>query len=286
MTKWTHNGLAHDLAEHLRQNTSRFVWEDMQLGPSGSPRPDVYAVPYSFSKFCPVAYECKISVSDFRADVTKGKYTSYIPFASGIVFAVPEGLIKKADLPAGCGLMVRGESGWRTLKGPTMSAVDNLPRDAWIKLLIDGIKRESQRSELKARVGHIWATEKELSKRHGEEVARLVCDAYSSAERLRDAVANQEAVRAAIFRETEEERKRRQESLDKAIGRLNDAQMELAETLGLPDGATIPQLTRAIYDARNRLAEDAEIQRFRSLFSSLERVIAQGKTPLPGEGVA
>ncbi|MEI7375655.1 hypothetical protein [Dickeya chrysanthemi] len=286
MTKWTHNGLAHDLAEHLRQNTSRFVWEDMQLGPSGSPRPDVYAVPYSFSKFCPVAYECKISVSDFRADVTKGKYTSYIPFASGIVFAVPEGLIKKADLPTGCGLMVRGESGWRTLKGPTMSAVDNLPRDAWIKLLIDGIKRESQRSELKARVGHIWATEKELSKRHGEEVARLVCDAYSSAERLRDAVANQEAARAAIFRETEEERKRRQESLDKAIGRLNDAQMELAETLGLPDGATIPQLTRAIYDARNRLAEDAEIQRFRSLFSRLELVIAQGKTPLPGEGVA
>jgi hypothetical protein len=34
--KWGHNDLARDLAEHLRQNTARMVWEDMQLGPSGT----------------------------------------------------------------------------------------------------------------------------------------------------------------------------------------------------------------------------------------------------------
>ncbi|MEE3649479.1 MULTISPECIES: hypothetical protein [unclassified Brenneria] len=286
MTKWTHNGLAHDLAEHLRQNTSRFVWEDMQLGPAGSPRPDVYAVPFSFSKFCPIAYECKISVSDFRADVTKGKYTSYMPFASGIVFAVPEGLIKKSDLPAGCGLMVRGENGWRTVKGPTLNAVDNLPRDAWIKLLIDGIQRESKRTELKVRYGSIWVTERELAKRHGEEVAHLVREALLSSERLRDATAKREAAREEIFRETEEEKKRRWEALERSTGRLNDAQMELASALGLPENATISQLTRAIYEARNRLASDREIQRFRNLFRYLERTIADGNEPLPGENSA
>lgn len=57
--------------------TARIVWKDMQLGPSGTARPDVYALPCSFSKFCPVVYEIKISVSDFRADVTAGKFTKY-----------------------------------------------------------------------------------------------------------------------------------------------------------------------------------------------------------------
>lgn len=114
---WKHNALAHDLAEHLRQNTARIVWEDMQLGPSGTARPDVFAIPCSFSKFCPVVYEIKVSVSDFRADVTAGKYTKYFAYASAVVFAVPEGMLKKSDIPEGCGLMVRKENGWHTLKG-------------------------------------------------------------------------------------------------------------------------------------------------------------------------
>lgn len=29
--KWGHNELAHDLAEHLRQNTARICWEDMHM---------------------------------------------------------------------------------------------------------------------------------------------------------------------------------------------------------------------------------------------------------------
>ncbi len=286
MSKWTHNGLAHDLAEHLRQNTARFVWEDMQLGPAGSPRPDVYAVPFSFSRFCPIAYECKVSVSDFRADVTKGKYTSYLPFASGIVFAVPDGLLKKTDIPDGCGLMVRGEGGWRTVKGPTMKAVDNLPRDAWIKLLIDGIKREGQRTELKTRQASIWSTARKLAKSHGEEVAELVSQAVNSAERLRNANSEREAARSQMFSETQEEIKSTRERLDRQTVRLSEAQMELALALGLHDDATISQLTKAIHEAHHRLAGDAEIQRFRNLFSRLEQMISSGNEALPGEEAA
>lgn len=72
--KWTHNALADDLASHVRQRTGRIVWTDMQLGPSGSPRPDVYSIEPSFAKFRPLAYEVKVSVADYRRDVAAGKY--------------------------------------------------------------------------------------------------------------------------------------------------------------------------------------------------------------------
>ncbi|QKJ87427.1 hypothetical protein PMPD1_2485 [Paramixta manurensis] len=285
MQKWQHDALAHDLAEHLRRNTSRFVWEDMQLGPSGSARPDVYAVPFSFSKFCPVAYECKISVSDFRADVTKGKYTRYLSYASGVVFAVPEGLIKKSELPAGCGLMVRGGNGWRNVKGPTMQAVDNLPRDAWIKLLIDGIARENKRTELKIRQACVWFTERELAKRHGDEIATLVARAYTATDNLADEIARCDEQREAIRNQTHHELQYSREAVARAVERLNHAQKELALSLGLPEESTIRQLTLAIQDASRRLQGDAEVMRLRQLFSSVKRAINSASEPLPGEGV-
>ena len=126
--KWGHDQLAEDLASHLRGNTDRMVWTDMQLGPSGSSRPDVYAIPTSYSRFQPIAYECKVSMSDFRADVTKGKYTDYLKFAAGVVFACPAGLLKKEDIPAGAGLMVRGPDGWRSLKKPALIKCETLKR--------------------------------------------------------------------------------------------------------------------------------------------------------------
>jgi hypothetical protein len=111
----------------------------------------VYALPHSYSKFCPVVYEIKVSVSDFRADVTAGKFTKYFKYASAVVFAVPEGMLKKTDIPEGCGLMIRKESGWHTLKGPTIRPLDNIPRDAWIKLVMDGVRREGERTRISAR---------------------------------------------------------------------------------------------------------------------------------------
>ena len=123
--KWGHDQLANDLAEHLAKQTDRIIWTDMQLGPSGSPRPDVYSIPKSYSGYKPIAYECKVSVSDFRSDITKGKWQSYLKYSSGVIFAVPKGLITKDDLPKGCGLIVRSENGWRMVKGPTLTPIAN-----------------------------------------------------------------------------------------------------------------------------------------------------------------
>ncbi|TSJ59571.1 MmcB family DNA repair protein [Atlantibacter subterranea] len=282
---WKHNALAHDLAENLRQNTARIVWEDMQLGPSGTARPDVYAIPCSFSKFCPVVYEIKVSVSDFRADVTAGKYTKYFAYASAVVFAVPEGMLKKSDIPEGCGLMVRKESGWHTLKGPTMRSLDNLPRDAWIKLVIDGIRRETERTRLMMRSAPVYVDERRLAQRHGNEIASLVSQAYNAKARLESAIQNQEKRRAEVFQQTEQEARWQREQMERQAESLNSAQADLAEVLGLPADATVYQLTRAINEASYRLAQDSEIQRLRGLFSRLEDLLVSANQKLPGEPV-
>lgn len=283
--KWTHNALAHDLAEHLRQNTARIVWEDMQLGPSGTARPDVYALPCSFSKFCPVVYEIKVSVSDFRADVTAGKFTKYFAYASAVVFAVPEGMLKKNDAPEGCGLMVRKESGWRMLKGPTMRPIDTLPRDAWIKLVIDGIRREGERTRLSIRSAPVYVDERRLAQRHGEEIASLISQAYNAKSRLESAIEKQEKRRAEVFQQTEQEARWHREQMERQAVSLNRAQVELAEVLGLPADATVYQLTRAINEASYRLSQDAEILRLRGIFGNLEKMLAKAGEKLPGESV-
>lgn len=68
---WMHDALAQDLARHLKAPDT-MVWCNLQLGPSGSPRPDVYRMSKSFVRPCPIAYECKISRENFRSDVTSG----------------------------------------------------------------------------------------------------------------------------------------------------------------------------------------------------------------------
>lgn len=132
---WGHNDLAHDLAVHLRSGGGRMVWVDIPMGPAGSPRPDVYAIkPQSFANAQIMAYEVKISVADLRSDLTSGKWQKYLAFSEGVTFAVPQGLCGPSDIPKECGLMIRGERQWRTLRKARLSTCD-LGRSVCLKLL-------------------------------------------------------------------------------------------------------------------------------------------------------
>lgn len=281
--KWGHNELAHDLAEHLRRNTARICWEDMQLGPAGTCRPDVYSIAHSYSKFCPIVYEVKVSISDFRADVTAGKYTKYFKYAGGVVFAVPDGLLKKTDIPDGCGLMVRKESGWITLKGPIMRQLDNLPRDAWIKLLMDGMTREVERTQLKSRSYGSWFVERNLSKNHGEEVSRLVAQACLAKDRLASEIKYAEERAQIVRQESIDEQKRREENRRREEERLTDAQRDLAVLLGVDPDAPRYLLAGALERAVTRLTENEEISRMRRILDGMQRELVRGLEALPGE---
>ncbi|WP_321574903.1 hypothetical protein [Burkholderia sp. BE17] len=259
------------------------MWTDMQLGSSGSPRPDVYTVPCSFARFQPVAYECKISVADFRRDVTAGKWTSYLRFAAGVIFAAPAGLLKKEDIPAGCGLIVRGPDGWRSLKGPTLKNVDNLPRDAWIKLIIDGMARLANTNLEQLRVGlhSEWSIEKTLRKRLGDIVADATRDRLHAERRLKLATERLEG----LAQEAESERRlildRAKEDAQRDAAQVDGARIELARALGLPDGASAGQIARACREAARRLSVEPEIKRLRQQLERIQIAIGSAAEPLP-----
>lgn len=273
-----HNQLANDLASHLRGLTDRVVWTDMQLGPSGSPRPDVYTIPKSFSKFLPLAYEVKISVADFRKDVTSGKWQSYLKFASGVIFAVPAGLITKADVPLGCGLIVRHDEIWRSAKGPTLKVTENLPRDTWIKLMIDGLERQIDNQRFEKGV---YSAHQKIAKKYGDELGR----ALSDLDQARLFLNNK---RKAADREMEElenyERERtkhartRAEAEIKAISNLKD---EFCKTLGLPSTASQWEIQSAIIDASRRVQEASEVKRLSGHLKDIKEAFESALKPLP-----
>ncbi|MPV55879.1 hypothetical protein CFB46_12055 [Burkholderia sp. HI2761] len=280
---WAHDDLAKDLAAHLRGASDRLVWTDMQLGPAGSPRPDVYTVPCSFARFQPVAYECKVSVADFRRDVTAGKWTSYLRFAAGVIFAAPAGLLKKEDIPAGCGLIVRGPDGWRSLKGPTLKNMENLPRDAWVKLIIDGMARlaDQNHEQLRAGLCNEWMLEKKLRARLGDVVADAVRDQLHAERRLKTATERLEN----LAEEAEQERRlildRAKEHAERDAALIDSARIELAGALGLPASAGAWEIASACKQAVRRVSIDPEIKRLRQQLERIQAAIESATEPLP-----
>ncbi|HIE5943648.1 TPA: hypothetical protein ACXN34_001593 [Burkholderia cepacia] len=280
---WSHDDLARDLAAHLRGASDRLVWTDMQLGPVGSPRPDVYTVPCSFARFQPVAYECKISVADFRRDVTAGKWTSYLRFAAGVIFAAPAGLLKKEDIPAGCGLIVRGPDGWRSLKGPTLKNMENLPRDAWIKLIIDGMARlaDQNHEQLRAGLCNEWTLERKLRARLGDVVADAVRDQLHAERRLKTATERLEN----LAEEAENERRlildRAKEHAERDATQIDSARGELARALGLPASAGAWEIASACKQAARRVSIDSEVKRLRQQLERIQVAIESAAEPLP-----
>lgn len=283
MKQWNHDELAHDLANHLRVNPEHMVWEDMQMGPSGSIRPDVYLLKKAYSTFAPVTYEIKVSVSDFRSDITSGKWQGYLKFSSGVIFAVPAGLINKADVPAGCGLIVRHEEVWRTVKRPTLQKIDTLPHSAWMKMLIDGVERvQFERATLRQK-SNSWQVEQKLRVKYGDELARLIADVMLDRDLLEHHKQQIEKKRREIdeghnqyVERTRQEIKREREMVDQAI-------IELGNSLGLKEGFSATDLTYAIWEAKRRITGDGEIQRLRNVFEHLKNQIDRGLEPLPGE---
>ena len=264
--KWSHDGLMLDLAEHLGRQNDRIIWTDMQLGPAGSPRPDVYTVPKSYSNFKPLAYECKVSVSDFRSDVTKGKWQSYLKYACGVIFAVPQGLITKDDVPKGCGLIVRSENGWRMVKGPTLIPIKNdLPADYWIKLVIDGVNRSTSCIRLeefnKRRVYD------RIEQRYGKELAILLSQKDGIEEKLKFRIEHiqQKYDVLDVFARAEYEVVKQKE--------FKQVKADLCELLGVEERAPIWSIKHALQEKINLLEADATVKHMRrELGSAISRV--------------
>ncbi|QFY42971.1 MmcB family DNA repair protein [Candidatus Methylospira mobilis] len=261
----THNQLIDDLAAHLRGTTNRLVWTDMQLGPAGSPRPDLFTLDKSYSKFLPLAYEIKVTLSDFRRDITAGKWQSYLKYASGVYFAVPQGLVSRDDIPPGCGLIVRTETGWRSLRKPTLQHKESLPHAAWMKLVLDGCDRSA--TDLRLRSGSTYRANREIQRKFGERVAAALSDRDRAESNLKQEQAILES-RLQDLRDSHE--KNRLKLIDEirredAIGVR--AHTELATALGLSPDADVYTIRQAAHSAARRLDANSEIAALRNVLS-------------------
>lgn len=271
--KWQHDELAHDLAKKFRVNGDKMVWEDMNMGSSGSCRPDVYVINKTYSYFQPLTYEIKVSLSDFRSDITSGKWQKYLKFSAGVVFAVPKGLITKNDVPNGCGLIVRSDTGWRHAKKPTLSQVDSLPHETWMKMMIDGIERV-QREQIKVRPSaSSWAVEAKLRNKFGHEIASLIAKVFRSEEELQK-ILNQNAINTAAIKDgTHTMLQNEIRNLKQNDQYLTKASRDFAKMIGLGEHFSNWQIESQIRDLSEKLNENTEIRRLRNLFNRLKIMV-------------
>lgn len=133
MTEWGHDALAEDLAAS-RTRVQEMCATRLSIGQmGGGGQTDVTSIMPSWTKAGITIYEIKVTRGDFLRDVTSGKYLRYRPFCHRLVFATPKGLVKKAEVPTGMGLVERSEKGWRTAKRATVVGMDT--KDMWTMVM-------------------------------------------------------------------------------------------------------------------------------------------------------
>lgn len=260
-TGLSHDELAADLAAYLRGSGNRITWENLQLGESGSPRPDVYTMEKTYTRQSFEVFEVKVSVADFRSDVTSGKWQSYLPFANCVTFATPAGLISKADVPASCGLIQRQGSVWRYAKRPVRQIMRDLPWQAWVKLLLDG----TERATFDRRRDHFstYLAARKLAAKFGEDVATMVGDIQRLPERMKFQQELFDKQQAEQEKQRVEARERFKQQQEDERERCTNELARLAVALGLPADATLRDLRGAagailnvIETGRHRFSRD------------------------------
>lgn len=258
-----HAALARSLADHLR-GPDRMVWCDMQLGPHGSPRPDVYTLYKSYTRPTPISYECKVSLSDFRADVTTGKWQSYLSFSSGVYFACEVGLVTKNDVPEHCGLIVLQPNGsWRAAKRATLRPV-TIGQDAFLKLVIDGVEREGPRYRVKPYVEDLYLLR--LSLKFGDVAAKTIRDRM----RVEDEIRSNKLLAQRIIDNAKREAER---IIAEASDHVAPLRRELCEVLDLAIEADRWQIKNAVGDLRRALAEHPAHEHQRRLTEVIRRAL-------------
>lgn len=270
-----HDELQEDLARHLRAGTDRMVWTNTQLGPSGSPRPDLFTIAKSFARFRADCYEIKVSVSDLRHDLTSGKWQSYRKFGHSVWFAFPRGMAPLELVPKECGVILRGDAGWRAARKPVAQVLDTLPRDAWLKLLMDLHPIDAHGHVRQLRTANEYKAEAILRKRIGNEIAELYSNATGAEAALRWRIERADTDRKAIEDSLEQRRKDAEAIRMRESERLDASLVELARVFGLNEEQMTPRLlATAITSFRNRL-RGAGIETALSMLQGLQAVISE-----------
>lgn len=121
-----HHELGQRLAQHL-QAKGLHTWENVEFSNPDSShdrcwgvvRPDVFACMPALKaeNAAPAIYEVKVSRADFLGDISRPeKRKAYSQLAEAVYYCCPSGLIDKAEVPDGYGLLVEVAAGDFELK--------------------------------------------------------------------------------------------------------------------------------------------------------------------------
>jgi len=138
-----HQNLEYDLASHLRQSGKRTVFGQPNIGSrwlTGGRMgiPDVLTIECSFVKPHITVYEVKGERSDFQRDISSGKWRRYLEICNRFYFAAPKGLVKREEIPAEAGLIVKGDKSWTSVKSPPHRGDIEIEESMWLALLFEG----------------------------------------------------------------------------------------------------------------------------------------------------
>lgn len=242
-----------DLARHL-QDCGFLTFTEIEIRGTeadgwGTGRVDVVAIkPHRYARKDLRAYECKASREDFMRDIDTEKWRRYQDVFPRVYFAVPSGLVAKAEVPGDAGLIVRGENGWSVVKAARQHAPPKLSVDSVLALLFRGYEEHRKIRNLRDRL------------------------VYSDRGIVQDAQAFGWDVRHRLAQKAHE--------LDRPLQELKEA---LEALTGKPmDGFSVEQLTRRLQTAL-AIVEEAEkhgealrhislyLDSLRSSYSSAER---------------
>lgn len=274
---WGHDVLADDLARHLQADGEYWTWCNIQY-PSENCRPDVLAFKrWAYHAPALIAYEVKVDRGDLRGDLTSGKWQKYLSEAQGLTFAVPIELgVKPAEVPDGCGLIVRSARGWAHRRRPTLQA-STISQPMVAKLLSCRPNIMVQRGHSERGGEESWevrqtrqrseaAAMRAVGKRYGEKLARLLADPRGG--------------QGVI----DEAQKKAQEIRDEAAaerGLIKEAWAELGKLVGLDDDDLnrwrIPAAVKAVVERLE--SESALIASQRAALRTIVR--EAGKVLLP-----
>jgi hypothetical protein len=182
---------------------------------------------------------------------------------------VPQGLCTKADIPDGCGLIIRSNTGWRHTRKPTLQRVA-FDMDTALRLINTRPHRTKRDSD---EVGRSWAVDRAertainnalraIGQRFGREVATVVAALARGEDLAADAKAKAETERA------------------QARDDVHAVWDELAEAVGLPKGKSSWDIRHAVHATRDRLSKDDEVRALRQQMRTIELALSKARLPV------
>lgn len=165
--------LQKDLAEFLRE-CDFLTFTEISIPGCEYGRVDVVAVkPHMYATKDLRAYEVKLTKQVFDKDIKENKWRKYMNVFHRLYFAAPEGVLKKSDIPAEAGLIVRNKNGWHVVKAAKFNNPPHLDVDSVLAMLYHGYEESRVMRRLKDRIiaGENVSLKKQAEK-IGWEIAR------------------------------------------------------------------------------------------------------------------